>query len=267
MIYKFIQRENGPVCYGISRCKNPKAVIVFTHGLTADSTMFEKQTEYFKDICDVIVWDVPCHGLSRPYSDFSYRETALALNDIFIAENIEKAVLAGMSMGGYPCQFFRDMFARKVAGFIGIDTTPVGLKYYSKSDIFWLKQVEWMANCFSAKLLKQSMAASISATAYSKNKMLEMLDKSDKREIVKQMGIAYGQFIKENKDIRFDFPMLLLCGEKDSTGKVKHYCKKWAEDTGRPLVFIKGAKHFSNGDNPRQVNSEIEKFINKLNRI
>ena len=67
-------------------------------------------------------------------------------------------------------------------------------------------------------------------------------------------------------DAEISFIRLKSYDGTDSTGKVKHYCKKWAEDTGRPLVFIKGAKHFSNGDNPRQVNSEIEKFINELNR-
>lgn len=39
------------------------------------------------------------------------------------------------------------------------------------------------------------------------------------------------------------------------------YCKEWAKQTGYPLHFIKQAKHFANGDNPEQVNNEIEKFI------
>ena len=50
-------------------------------------------------------------------------------------------------------------------------------------------------------------------------------------------------------------------GEDDSTGKVKAYCREWAEKTGYPLHFIKDAKHFANGDNPKQVNEEIELFI------
>ena len=264
MEHGYIQRCNGQVHYFISRCANPAATLVFTHGLTADCSMFEKQVDYFKDRCDIVLWDVPCHGLSRPYSNFTYLETAQALNDIFIAENIEKAVMIGMSMGGYPAQFFRNMYPEKVMGIVGIDTTPVGTGYYSKSDIFWLKQVEWMAACFPLKILKWSMATTVSAKDYSKNTMLNMLDKSSKKDITRQMGIAYSQFIKENRDIRIDCPVLILCGEKDSTGKVKQYCEQWARKTGYPLIFIKGAKHFANGDNPGQVNREIEKFIESV---
>ena len=64
-----------------------------------------------------------------------------------------------------------------------------------------------------------------------------------------------------SKNVDFSFPVLILVGEKDSTGKVKAYCKKWAKQTGFPLHFIKQAKHFSNGDNPEQVNNEIQNFI------
>lgn len=52
-----------------------------------------------------------------------------------------------------------------------------------------------------------------------------------------------------------------MLGDKDKTGKVRQYCKAWAEKTGHPLHIIKNSSHFSNGDNPQQVNSEIEQFI------
>ena len=55
--------------------------------------------------------------------------------------------------------------------------------------------------------------------------------------------------------------MLLLLGDRDTTGKVKQYNKAWAKATGYPLHIIKHAAHFSNGDNPEQVNLEIEIFI------
>ena len=90
---------------------------------------------------------------------------------------------------------------------------------------------------------------------------MSMLKPLSKAEIIRQMRIAYEYFIVENKDVDFSFPILILVGEKDSTGKVKAYCKEWAKQTGYPLHFIKQAKHFANGDNPEQVNKEIEKFI------
>ena len=88
-----------------------------------------------------------------------------------------------------------------------------------------------------------------------------MVKSLSKAEIIQQMRIAYEYFIVENKDVDFSFPVLILVGDKDSTGKVKAYCKEWARQTGYPLHFIKQAKHFANGDNLEQVNREIKDFI------
>ncbi len=262
MEHKTIKGERGEVHYWISRpYEMMKGAIVFTHGLTADHTMYEKQIAYFRDNYIVITWDVPMHGLSVPYDDFSYENTARDLNKIIEQESIETVCLVGMSMGGYPSQMFAHLYPEKVKCFIGIDTTPFGTAYYSKSDLWWLSKVKPMAKCFSDKMLRKSMAKSISVTEYAYHKMLEILAPVSKEQIIEQMDIAYGKFAQENRNLNLRCPVLILLGDKDRTGKVKQYCKDWAEKTGYPLHLIKNAAHFSNGDNPEQVNAEIEQFI------
>ena len=265
MEHKTILGVGGTVHYWISRpCGMPKGTIVFTHGLTANHTMFEKQIAYFQNEYVVITWDVPMHGLSIPYQSFSYENTARDLNSILEQECIEKVCLAGMSMGGYSSQMFAHLYPQKVQCFIGIDTTPFGLAYYSKSDLWWLSKVKPMAKWFTDKALRISMAKSVSATAYSYEKMLEMLAPLSKEQIIEQMGIAYGTFAEENRDLHLDCPVLILLGDKDRTGKVKQYCIAWAKNTGYPLHIIDNAAHFSNGDNAEQVNVEIEQFIESV---
>jgi pimeloyl-ACP methyl ester carboxylesterase len=228
--------------------------------------MFEKQVEYFKQEYTVITWDVPLHGLSRPYSNFTYENCAHDLMRILDQENVGKVILVGMSMGGYPSQEFAFRYPEKVEGFIALDTTPFGLSYYSKSDIWWLKHVAPMAKCYSENTLRKSMAKSVSRTKYSYDKMIEMLAPLTKSQIIEQMDIAYGLFTKENKDVSFSFPVQILLGEFDKTGKVQQYCQAWSKKEGYPLHIIKKAAHFSNGDNPEQVNSEIHRFINGLSK-
>lgn len=264
MEHKTIKNERGIVHYWISRGEDTGAsTLVFTHGLTADHTMYEKQVEYFKDKYTVITWDVPLHGQSRPYTDFSYKHTAEDLCVILDQEQIDKAVLAGMSMGGYPSQMFAHLYPERTLGFVAIDTTPFGLRYYSKSDLWWLKQVAPMAKWFGDGMLRKSMAKSVSTTDYSYQKMMEMLAPLSKKQIIEQMDIAYGKFAEENRDITLQCPVLLLLGDKDKTGKVSQYCREWAKQTGYPLHMIKNAAHFSNGDNAKQVNQEIEDFLRK----
>ena len=262
MEHKTIKSANGTVHYWISRSDDANAKnIVFTHGVTADHRMFEKQIESFSGHHTVITWDVPLHGLSRPYTNFSFENTARELKAILTAEQIEQAVLVGMSMGGYPSQEFADRYPDMVLGFIALDTTPYGLDYYSRSDRWWLKRVEGIARWIPDKMLRRSMSKSVSKTQYSYDLMMEILNSSSKSEICEQMGIAYGKFLKENRDVRFNFPVLILLGEYDIVGKVGPYCKAWAIKEGYPLHIIKNAAHFSNGDNPMQVNQEIETFL------
>lgn len=259
---KVLETTRGRVFYWLSRHQNPAAkCIVFTHGLTADHSMFEKQTEYFKHDYTVVTWDIPLHGLSQEYEAFSYKNCADDLQAILDQEGIFKVILVGMSMGGYPSQEFAFLNPERVEGFVALDTTPFGTDYYSQSDLRWLKSVAPLAHLFSDRALRKGMAKSVSRTTYSYHKMMEMLRPFTKAQIIKQMDIAYGVFVKENKNVHFTFPVLILLGEFDKTGKVKRYCQAWSVKEGYPLHIIKNAAHFSNGDNPEQVNSEIKRFI------
>lgn len=114
-----------------------------------------------------------------------------------------------------------------VKGFVALDTTPLGLKYYSKSDLWWLKQVVPMAKCLTTNLLRKSMAwsVSVSESRYSYQKMLSMLKSLSKAEIIQQMRIAYEYFIVENKDVDFSFPILILVDEKDAQARLRHIAK------------------------------------------
>lgn len=55
MEHKYIKSERGTVHYWINRNHDKNArCIVFTHGLTANHLMFEKQVDYFSDDYTVI---------------------------------------------------------------------------------------------------------------------------------------------------------------------------------------------------------------------
>lgn len=265
MEHKSIKSERGATHYWINKNKDNNArCIVFTHGLTANHMMFEKQIDYFSNKYTVVTWDVPLHGESRPYINFSYENTALELKSIIDAENIKQVILVGMSMGGYPSQEFGIRYPEKVSAFIALDTTPLGVSYYSALDRWWLKQVEPIAKLFTDKMLRNSMAKSVSKTQYAYDMMIKMLEPLSKAQIVEQMGIAYGRVFDRKESIHFAFPVLILLGEYDKTGKVKQYCEAWSKKEGYPLHIIRGASHFSNADNYDDVNKEISNFINGL---
>ncbi len=265
MEHKTVMSERGTTHYWILRNANQNAkCIVFTHGLTVNHAMFEKQVEHFKDHYTVITWDVPFHGLSRPYADFSYEHTAIELKTILDAECIPEVILVGMSMGGYPSQMFAARYPQQTLALIAIDTTPFGTEYYSKSDQWWLKKASVMARWFPEKTLRNSMARAVSRTPYAYGMMLKMLKPLTKKDICEQMDIAYAKFLDENQDILLKCPVLILLGEYDKTGKVTQYSHEWARKEGYPLVMIRNAAHFSNADNFLDVNAAIDAFISQI---
>ena len=265
MIEKFVKSDRGNVYYWVSNCnsKNTKT-IVFLHGLTADHTLFEKQIEYFVKEYHILCWDTPAHGKSRPYYDFTYKNAVEELKKILDTEKITRAVFVGQSMGGFIIQTFLKKYPEYIIGFIGIDTTPFGESYYSKSDKWWLRQIEWMSYCYPYKVLVKAIAKSCTYTKHAYENMITALRPYTKKELCNLMGIGYAGFLDENCDLQIKCPVLILVGEYDKNGKVKQYCIKWAEKTGYPLHIIENAAHNSNMDNYKQVNAEIVSFVNAL---
>ena len=76
-------------------------VVVFSHGLLMNHTMFAPQVEALRDGYRVITWDERGHGEAEHEGTWSFWDSAddvLALLDHL---GIEQAVLAGMSQGGF----------------------------------------------------------------------------------------------------------------------------------------------------------------------
>lgn len=267
LIEKKLENIKGVVHYWRSeRIEDDRFTLVFLHGLTADHTLFDMQVEYFAPDYNLLLWDAPAHGKSRPYRDFTYPSAAEDLKRILDENGISRAVMIGQSMGGYIIQSFLIRYPHMVQAFIGIDTCPYGDKYYSRSDKWWLRQIEWMSRLFPIKLLKKSVARQCTRTKYAYNNMLQALAPYEKDELCRLMGIGYAGFLADNRDINISCPVLLLCGEYDITGKVKQYCRAWTEATGFPLRFIKNAAHNANADNPDDVNAEIAAWCELVTR-
>lgn len=79
-------------------------VIVFSHGLLMDSTMFAPQVEALRGTWRCITWDERGHGQTADPArcePFSYYDSANDLAALLAHLGVQQAVLAGMSQGGY----------------------------------------------------------------------------------------------------------------------------------------------------------------------
>lgn len=259
---KTLQTEKGAVAYWRSEAWDPaRDTLFFLHGLTAGHRMFAAQTEHFGRDHNVLVWDAPAHGCSRPFAPFDFADAAGYMRRILDECGVGAAVLIGQSLGGYFAQSFIKRYPERVKAFVAIGSSPYGHGYYSKSDLWLVKQVEWMAELYPFSWMKRAMARQVPTTQAAYDNMTQMLAPYGKRELCHLMGLGYAGFLEDNCDLELPCPTLLLVGEKDRTGKVAQYNRAWAKRTGLPLEIIAGAAHNANVDRPDEVNARIRAWL------
>ena len=263
------QAPGGAVRYWVSRSAGSSAPwLVFLPGLTADHRLFDAQLEHFRGKASCLAWDPPAHGASRPFTlDFSMDDMARMLHDILDREGVERPVLVGQSMGGYVAQAFIDLFPGQAAGFVSVDSAPLKRKYYPAWEVAFLRHTKWMYKSIPWGLLKKWGAWGTATSESGRALMRSFMDGYDKREYCDLAAHGYrllADAVEADRAYDLDCPTLLLCGEKDQAGDVRPFNRKWAAGEGLPLVWVPGAGHNSNTDDPSFVNNAIEDFLQSL---
>lgn len=241
--------------------------LVFLHGLTADHRLFDRQIEYFEDRCPVLVWDAPGHAASWPFElAFDLADKARWLNGIFEKEKIAAPVIVGQSMGGYVGQEYAQVFPGRLKGFISIDSAPLQREYVTAIEIGLLKKMEPVYRHYPWKSLLKSGTDGVATSEYGKKLMLEMMMvyDGDQKRYAALAGHGFrilAEAMEADLPYELKCPALLICGEEDHAGSCIRYNKAWHKKTGIPIVWIKGAGHNSNTDEPEQIDKLIEDFV------
>jgi pimeloyl-ACP methyl ester carboxylesterase len=75
--------------------------VVLSHGFLMDQTMFDQQVAALAPEYRVITWDERGHGGTRAPGPFTYWDSAADVLALLDELGVERAVLAGMSQGGF----------------------------------------------------------------------------------------------------------------------------------------------------------------------
>ena len=240
--------------------------LVFLPGLSADHRLFERQTEYFAQSWNCLVWDPPAHGESRPFGlDFTMDNLAGYLHQILEKEGIARCVLIGQSFGGYVAQAFISRYSGVASGFVSIDSAPLVRQYYSKAERWLLKHTYGFYMCFPWKLLIKSGAYSCAETRYGRELMRTTMLSYGKKEYCRLAAAGYRILSEQlsGETHAPDCPVLLICGKKDRQ-ITNIYSRKWAAEARLQVHWVEGAGHNANTDRPDIVNDLIETFLTAL---
>jgi len=265
MTEKIFPTACGTIHYWTNDSSPDRVTLVFLPGLTADHRLFSKQIEAFQDRYNVLVWDAPGHGASRPFRlEFSLSDKADFLHGILQQEGIARPVLIGQSMGGYVAQCYLDRYPGTVSGFVCIDSAPLKREYITAAELWMLARTEPMYRAIPWKLLNRWGSRRCAVSDGGQLLMAEMMREFDKDEYCALAGHGFrilAEAIRKGRAYDIDCPALLICGKKDRAGSSRRYNRAWAKRAGLPILWVDGAGHNSNTDQPETVNRAIEKFI------
>jgi pimeloyl-ACP methyl ester carboxylesterase len=101
--------------------------LILTHGYSSTGEMWAGQVGPLADRFKIITWDMRGHGRSDYPSDPAAYSPELSVGDmvaILDAVGVERAIVAGHSLGGFLSLSFNLAHPERVAGLVLIDTGP-----------------------------------------------------------------------------------------------------------------------------------------------
>src|SRR4030081_1424596 len=119
-----INRDGVKIYYEVRGDGPP---LLLTHGYSSTSAMWQGQVDALSKQHKLILWDMRGHGQSDYPDDPSAYSEALTVGDmaaILDAIGTERAIIGGLSLGGYMSLAFYRPYPHRARALLIIDTGP-----------------------------------------------------------------------------------------------------------------------------------------------
>jgi 3-oxoadipate enol-lactonase len=237
-----------------------KAPLIFLHGLMGSSENWKPQVDYFKDRRRVIVVDLRGHGQSdKPQGKYSIKQFSEDVFSFMKDLGIEKAVIAGHSMGGTIALRFALDHKEMVEKLILIDTgarTPFGKKL--------LVSVSKIILRISYKtFVKIYLSGYTFSKGYSKSKIEEARERVLKtpKHVVDSCFSTVKEFDVTSELGNIQVPTLIIHGSEDKQQPLSQAKYMKERIANSELVLLEGIGHATIVEAPERVGEAIEEFI------
>lgn len=238
--------------------------VVLAHGFLMDREMFAPQVSALREEFRVITWDERGFGETqfdgRPFTYWDSARDCLGLLDHL---GIERAVLGGMSQGGFLSMRAALLAPERVRALVLIDTQsgtedPARLPAYRQMQETWLEvgPVDELAEIVAGLIIGEPELNRVWIAKW--------------RELPRENMRAVGDALFDRDDItdrvgEISCPAIVIHGTADQSIEIElgeQLCRGLPGCSG--LVRIEGAPHASNLTHPEQVNAPLLEFLRAL---
>ena len=230
--------------------------ILLSHGYSSTARMWDDQVAALKDRYRVIVWDFRGHGETDYPADARQYSEALTVGDmaaLLDKAGVAKAIVGGLSLGGYMSLAFHASHPERVRALMLFDTGPGFKKDDARAK--WNEQAKARAARFDAEGL----------TALNQSDEVKLTRHRDATGLA---GAARGMLAQENDRViqslgSIKVPTLVLVGAND-TNFLAATDYMAAKIAGSTKVVIPNAGHAANLHQPALFNRAVEAFLARL---
>ena len=244
--------------------------IVFLHGFPHSRALWAPQLNALVDRARCIAPDLRGFGESTakpPFTMDQYADDVAALLD---ALHIERAVICGLSMGGYVALAFWRRHRARVRGLVlmdtraGADSAEARVKRNDMIALAHERGSSAVADAMITGMVGKSTRAKCPEVVDAVHRMLESAPVA---------GVVGGlAALREREDSTatlgtIDVPVLVVVGEEDVLTPPSEAAMLHAGIRGSTLEVIAGAGHVSNVERPAAVNHILSEFLAKLTLV
>jgi len=245
--------RDGVNIYYEERGKGP--AVLFSHGYSASARMWAGQMGALSDRYHLIAWDMRGHDRSDSPNDpslYSHEATVADMAAILEACGAKRAVIAGLSLGGFMSLAFNLARPERVAALMLFDTGPGYKKDEPREE--WNKMTGSMAKALETKGLAAAGAGPEATLAHHRSAQglahaaRGMLAQSDGRVIESLPSIKVPTLVLAGaNDVQF------LAATDYMAGKIP----------GAEKVILANAGHAANIDQPEAFNRAVRAFLDR----
>lgn len=241
-------------------------VIVFSHGYLMDHTMFDAQVRALEDRWRCIVWDERGHGQTETTdAPFTYWDSARDLIGLLDHLGVQRAVLTGMSQGGFLSLRAALTAPERVRAVVLIDSQP-GVEDPAKVPIYDQLMDAWMAPEGPPSEVIDTVAAIVIGPGFSDTPRWQERWLAMPKAKVRQ---AYTTLMTREDDVaprlaELTMPVLVIHGAQDVAIDPEIARGVAAALPDGRLVVVDGAGHGANLTHPEAVNAALEDFLTRV---
>ncbi len=241
--------------------------LILIHAGYVDMRMWDGQFNEFAKHFKVIRYDARQHGLSisKPDTFSHYEDLNLLMNNL----HIPKAVILGLSMGGYVTTDFAIAYPEKVIALIPVSP---GLSGYEFKDKFFLSNVAKMQKAESIPEAVEYFQRSWTDGPYRTPDQIDSVIRNKAKRMYTQCFTNMRDSIYEtqldppavNRLSEIDVPTLVIVGDKDVSDilEISDIILRNVKNSNK--ITIKGSAHLVNMEKPDEFNKIVIDFISNL---